>query len=50
MVMLTTDAARHPTPGESVIGAVGAAVILMTKALARDKHGRHAVRAGLKLA
>ena len=36
VVMLTTDAARHPTPGESVIGAVGAAIILMTKALARE--------------
>ena len=36
VVMVTTDAARHPTPGESVIGASGAAVILMTKALARE--------------
>ncbi|MGD9944554.1 MAG: SDR family NAD(P)-dependent oxidoreductase [Burkholderiaceae bacterium] len=36
VVMVTTDAARHPTPGESVIGAVGAAIILMTKALARE--------------
>lgn len=36
VVMLTTDAARHPTPGESVVGAVGAAVVLMTKALARE--------------
>jgi 2-hydroxycyclohexanecarboxyl-CoA dehydrogenase len=36
VVMLTTDAGRHPTPGESVVGAVGAAVILMTKALARE--------------
>jgi 2-hydroxycyclohexanecarboxyl-CoA dehydrogenase len=36
VVLLTTDAARHPTPGESVIGAVGAAVILLTKALARE--------------
>ncbi len=34
--MLATDAARHPTPGESVMGVVGAAVILMTKALARE--------------
>ena len=31
-----TDAARHPTPGEAVIGAVGAAILLMTKALARE--------------
>jgi 2-hydroxycyclohexanecarboxyl-CoA dehydrogenase len=36
VVMLTTDAARHPTPGESVMGAVGASVILMTKALAKE--------------
>ncbi len=36
VVLLTTDAARHPTPGESVIGAVGAAVILLTKSLARE--------------
>lgn len=36
VVLLTTDAARHPTPGESVVGAAGAAVLLMTKALARE--------------
>ena len=36
VVMITTDAARHPTPGESVIGASGAAVILLTKALAGE--------------
>jgi 3-oxoacyl-[acyl-carrier protein] reductase len=36
IVMITTDAARVPTPGESIIGAVGASVILMTKALARE--------------
>jgi 3-oxoacyl-[acyl-carrier protein] reductase len=36
VVMLTTDAARHPTPGESVVGATGAAVILLTKALAKE--------------
>jgi len=36
VVLITTDAARHPTPGESVIGASGAAVILLTKALARE--------------
>lgn len=36
LVMITTDAARTPTPGESVIGAVGASIILMTKALARE--------------
>ena len=36
IVMITTDAARHPTPGESIIGAVGASVVLLTKALARE--------------
>lgn len=36
VVLLTTDAARHPTPGESVVGAAGAAVILLVKALARE--------------
>lgn len=36
VVMLTTDAARHPTPGESIVGAAGASVILMTKSLARE--------------
>lgn len=36
IVMITTDAARTPTPGESIIGAVGASIILMTKALARE--------------
>jgi 2-hydroxycyclohexanecarboxyl-CoA dehydrogenase len=36
VVMITTDAARHVTPGESMIGAAGAAVLLLTKALARE--------------
>lgn len=36
VVMLTTDAARHPTPGEAIVGAVGAGIILMTKALAKE--------------
>lgn len=40
-VMITTDAARHPTPGESIIGAAGAAVILLTKALARELSRDH---------
>lgn len=35
-VFITTDAARHVTSGESVIGAFGAAVVLMTKGLARE--------------
>ena len=36
VVMLTTDAARYPTPGETIPGAVGAAVVLLTKALAKE--------------
>lgn len=36
VVMLTTDAARHPTPGESIVGAAGAGVLLLTKALAKE--------------
>ncbi|SAL00644.1 Short-chain dehydrogenase/reductase SDR [Caballeronia ptereochthonis] len=36
IVMLGTDAGRHPTPGESIMGAVGASVILLTKALAKE--------------
>ena len=43
VVMITTDAARHVTPGESMIGAAGAAVVLLTKALAREL-GRDAIR------
>lgn len=43
IVLLTTDAARHCTPGESVVGAAGAGVILMTKALGREL-ARHAIR------
>jgi 2-hydroxycyclohexanecarboxyl-CoA dehydrogenase len=43
VVLLTTDAARHPTPGESVVGAAGAAVMLMVKAMAREL-ARDAVR------
>ena len=36
VVMIGTDAARHPTPGESIVGAFGAGVILLTKALAKE--------------
>ncbi len=36
VVLIGTDAARHTTPGEAIIGAVGASIILMTKALARE--------------
>lgn len=40
IVLVGTDAARHTTPGESVIGAFGAAVIAMTKTLAKELAGR----------
>ncbi|NKQ55509.1 SDR family oxidoreductase [Amycolatopsis sp. K13G38] len=36
VVMLTTDAARTATSGESIMGASGAGVILMTKTLAKE--------------
>jgi 3-oxoacyl-[acyl-carrier protein] reductase len=36
IVMLTTDAARHATKGESVIGAYAAGIIQATKTLARE--------------
>jgi 2-hydroxycyclohexanecarboxyl-CoA dehydrogenase len=36
VVMVGTDAGRHATPGESVVGAFGAGVILMTKTLAKE--------------
>ena len=41
--MITTDAARHVTTGESIIGATGASIILLTKALAREL-SRHKIR------
>jgi len=36
IVMIGTDAARHPTPGESMVGAAGAVVILLAKVLAKE--------------
>lgn len=36
VVMLTTDAARHATRGESIIGAYAAGVVAFTKTLARE--------------
>lgn len=36
IVMITTDAARHSSPGETMIGAAGAAVILLNKTLANE--------------
>lgn len=43
VIMVGTDAGRHPTPGESVVGAFGAGVILMTKTLAKEL-GRWKIR------
>ncbi len=43
ILMITTDAARHVTSGESMIGATGASIILLTKALAREL-ARHKIR------
>lgn len=36
IVMLGTDAGRHATPGESMVGAGGAQIIMLTKVLARE--------------
>ena len=36
IILLTTDAARMPTPSESMIGAAGAALIAMTRSLAKE--------------
>ena len=36
IVLISTDAGRVPTPGESLIGAAAAGLVLMTKALARE--------------
>jgi 2-hydroxycyclohexanecarboxyl-CoA dehydrogenase len=36
VVLLTTEAGRSVTPGESVLGAVGASIIMMTKTLAKE--------------
>jgi 2-hydroxycyclohexanecarboxyl-CoA dehydrogenase len=39
IVLLSTDAARTPTPSESMIGAAGAAVIFLSRALAKELAG-----------
>jgi 3-oxoacyl-[acyl-carrier protein] reductase len=39
IVLLTTDAARTPTPSESMIGAAGASVMFLTRALAKELAG-----------
>ena len=43
VVLLTTEAGRQVTPGESVLGAVGASVIMLTKTLAKEL-GRFKIR------
>jgi len=39
IILLTTDAARIPTPSESMIGAAGAGVMFLTRALAKELSG-----------
>ncbi len=39
VILVTTDAARIPTPKESMIGAAGAAIMFMTRALASELAG-----------
>ena len=36
IIVIGTDAARHVTPGEAIHGGMGAALILLTKGLARE--------------
>lgn len=36
IILLTTDAARTPTPSESMVGAAGAAIMAMTRSLAKE--------------
>lgn len=36
IVIITTDAGRVPTPGESMVGGSGAAVVMMAKVMARE--------------
>ena len=36
VLIVTTDAGRHATPGESLIGASGASLIALTKVMARE--------------
>jgi len=36
IVLLTTDAARTPTPSEAIIGAAGASVMFLTRALGAE--------------
>ena len=43
VVLVTTDAARIPTPSESMIGAAGAATMFLTQSLAMEL-ARHGIR------
>jgi 3-oxoacyl-[acyl-carrier protein] reductase len=36
IILLTTDAARMPTPSESMIGAAGASIMALTRSLAKE--------------
>jgi 3-oxoacyl-[acyl-carrier protein] reductase len=36
IILLTTDAARTPTPSESMVGAAGAAIMALTRSLAKE--------------
>ena len=36
IILLTTDAAREPTPSESMVGAAGAVVMFLARALAKE--------------
>jgi 2-hydroxycyclohexanecarboxyl-CoA dehydrogenase len=49
IILIGTDAARHPTPGEAIHGGIGAALILLTKALARELSRSHIRVNGLAL-
>ncbi|HEV2038360.1 MAG TPA: SDR family oxidoreductase [Candidatus Eremiobacteraceae bacterium] len=49
IVLVGTDAARHVTPGESLHGGIGAAIVLLTKALAREFSRWHIRVNGLAL-
>lgn len=39
IILIGTDAARTPTPSESMVGAAGASVIFLTRALAKELAG-----------
>ncbi len=43
IVLLTTDAARTPTPSEAIVGAAGASVMFLTRALGAEL-ARHGIR------